>query len=122
VTEEVSISPNGACILVQSAGNPSLGEMKRTLAAVADLRRRHGIDRILVDSRDRSGQPPIADLYQGGEVLARELGAQARIAVLVRKLAVEHAFFENVVVNRGALVAFFEDEAAATRWLAGDSR
>jgi hypothetical protein len=120
MTEEVRISPDARCIMVRSTGAPSLGEMKRTLGAIAELRRSHGIDRILVDSRGRDAQPPIADLYQGGEMLARDLGSRARIAVLVLGHAPEHAFFENVAVNRGAHVAFFEDEAAAVRWLSDD--
>ncbi len=118
MTEEVRISPDGTCIRVVSAGEPSLAEMTRTLAAIADLRRTHGIDRVLVDSRARTTQPPLADLFQGGELLVRELGPKARVAVLVAQLQSGHVFFENVVVNRGASVAFFEDEHAALSWMA----
>ena len=118
MAEEVRMSPDGNLILVVSDGKPSLGEMRQTLAAIADLRRTHGIERVLVDSRARSDQPPVSDLFQGGEMLARELGPNVRIAVLVASLQGDHVFFENVAVNRGARVAFFEDEHVALRWIA----
>jgi hypothetical protein len=122
MTEEVRISADGTSILVFSAGLPCLDEMKRTLATIVELRRTHGIDNIFVDSRGRVGQPETIDLYQGGEMLSQQLGADARVAVLVRKLVPEHGFFENVAVNRGASVAFFEDEQAALEWLSTRKR
>ena len=121
MTEVVQLSGDGSCIQVVSSGQPSLAEMKRTLAAIADLRRASGVDKVLVDSRARSGQPSIADLFHGGELVARELGSDARVAILVAERDQDHAFFENVAVNRGAPVAFFDDENAALGWLSNGS-
>lgn len=117
MTEEVGLSTDGTCILVRSEGPPSLDEMKRTLARIAELREQHRIDRILVDSRARSGQPSVLDIYEGGELLAGALRGEARIAVLVGEIAVEHTFFENVAFNRGAVVAYFQDHDKALAWL-----
>ena len=79
MTEEVRVSPDGTHILVRSAGPPSLGEMKRTLARIVELRRDQEIDKVLIDSRARSGQPSMADIYNGGELLAKTLGYRTRV-------------------------------------------
>ena len=118
MTEEVSLSDDAACILVRSTGEPSLAEMRRTLASIADLRRQYGIARILVDSRARTSQPSIPDLHEGGELLAEMLGGEPRIAILVGEIAAGHVFFENVTFVRGSVVAYFQDYDKALRWLA----
>ena len=117
MTETVRISPDGRYILVRSVGPPSLDEMVQTLSTIAEFRRDRGIDKILVDSRARSGQPSVADIYHGGVSLAEKLGAGTRIAVLVREHAAGHTLFANVAVNRGAVVAYFLQEDLALRWL-----
>ena len=122
MTEEVRVSPDGTHILVRSAGPPSLGEMKQTLARIVELRRDHEIDEVLVDSRGRSGQPSVADIYNGGELLAKALGSRTRVAVLVGELTADHSLFENVAVNRGSIVAYFQQEDFALRWLSQNDR
>ena len=91
--------------------------MTQTLAKLAALRVDHGIDKVLVDSRARSGQPSALDIYRGGKLLAEKLGPRTRIAVLVGRIEGDHTLFENVAVNRGAVVAFFQQEALALQWL-----
>ena len=120
--EDIRISPDRSHFVVTSAGSPSLDELTQTLATLAELRRKHHVDRILVDSRARSGQPSILSIYRGGELLAEHLGSGARLAVLVQRIEDDHALFENVTVNRGATVAFFDDEDSALRWLLQSER
>ncbi len=122
MAEEVRISPDGTCILVRSVGSPSLGEMKQTLSRIVELRRDHKIDKVLVDSRTRSVQPSVPDIYGGGKLLANALGSGTRIAVLVSELMADHMLFENVAVNRGAVVAYFQHEELALRWLSQNDR
>ena len=117
MTETLSISPGDRYIRIHSTGRPSLDEMKRTLSELLDLSHQCGINTVLVDSRERSEHPPLVDIYSGGEAVANTLKGDYRVAVLVRKLSADHAFFENVAVNRGADLAYFEDEDAALRWL-----
>ncbi|HSE12547.1 MAG TPA: hypothetical protein VLB69_07925 [Rudaea sp.] len=118
MTETVCLSDDGTRIFVHSEGTPSLGEMKRTLEKIAGLRREHRVDRVLVDSRARTGQPSILEIYEGGELLAGMLGADVRIAILVGEIAAGHTFFENVAFNRGCAVAYFQDHDEALDWLA----
>jgi hypothetical protein len=91
--------------------------MMQTLSTIAEFRRDRGIDKILVDSRARSGQPSVPDIYRGGVSLAEKLGSGIRIALLVREHTAGHTLFENVAVNRGAVVAYFQQEDLALRWL-----
>ena len=114
MAEEVRISPDGPYILVSSVGSSSLGEMMQTLSKIAELRRDHSIDKGLVDSRTRSGQPPVPDLYRGDALLAEKLGFGTRIAVLVSQLTADHTLFENVAVIRGAVVAYFQNGRLGT--------
>jgi hypothetical protein len=122
MAEEIRISPDGTHIRVTSVGPPSLSEMTQTLSKLVELRLVHRIDKVLVDSRARSGQPPALDIFRGGELLAKKLGAGTRIAVLVGQIEGDHTLFENVTVNRGAVVAFFQQEALALRWLLKNER
>ena len=117
MAEEIRVSVDRTHILVSSTGPPSLDEMAQTLSRLAQLQLERGIDKVLVDSRARSGQPPVADIYAGGEILARTLAPGTRIAVLVGQIEGDHRLFENVAVNRGAAVAFFQHEQPALDWL-----
>ena len=122
MSEEIRISPDGTHVLITSMGPPSLREMTQTLSKLAELRRDHRIDKVLVDSRARTGQPPVSDIYRGGELLAKSMGRGTRIAVLVGQIEGDHTLFENVALNRGAVVAFFQREDLALRWLLMNER
>ena len=117
MAEEVQVSSCGRYILVRSSGPPSLAEMKLTLSKIAEINRDHKLDKVLVDSRFRSGQLSVFDIYQGGELLAETMGIWIRIAVLVNKIENDHKFFEIVTSNRFASVNFFQVEDLAIRWL-----
>jgi hypothetical protein len=117
MTEEVRLSPDGSYIRITSAGPPSLAEMEETLSQIVKLQRHHGIAKVLVDSRVRSGQPSVLDIFRGGQMLAKSLEPGTRVAVLVALRERDHSFFEDVASNRGALVAYFQLEELAIQWL-----
>ena len=119
MAEDIQISPDATHLMVTSVGPPSMGEMERTLSRLSELRREHGIDKIMVDSRARRGQPPVYDIYRGGELIAKTLGRDTRIAVLVEHIEGDHNMFEDVAINRGATIRFFSDEHLARNWLLG---
>ena len=119
MSEEVSLAPDGSHIAVRSSGPPSLAELEATLAQVAELRGRHRIDRVLVDSRERTGQPRVEELIAGGRMLAERLGPAARVAVLVRALEDGHAYFRITAAGLGATLAYFVDPERAESWLRG---
>ena len=117
MTESVSVANDGSHILVRSSGPPSLSELDATLTRIAELRRERGIDRILVDSRERSGQPALAEIMAGGRMLAARLGESARIAVLVRAIEDGHSDFRITAAGSGGQVAYFVGEDRALDWL-----
>jgi len=117
MVEDVSISPDGKYILVRSSGPPSLAELEQSLSRITELRRKHDINKIQVDSRSRSSQPLVTEIFQGGKLLVEKLGTKARVAILVSEITSEHKLFENVAVNRGGTVAFFQNEESACSWL-----
>ena len=117
MAEDVNISPDEKYILVRSSGSPSLIELEESLSKIAELRQKHNINKILVDSRSRSSQPMVTEIFQGGKLLVEKLGTRARVAILVSEITSEHKLFENVTVNRGSTVAFFRNEDSACAWL-----
>jgi hypothetical protein len=122
MAEDIRLSPDGTHILVSSVGPPSLDELAQTLSKLAQLRLNHRVDKVLVDSRARSGQPSVAAIYSGGKLLAETLGPGMRIAVLVGQIERDQSLFENVAVNRGAAIAFFQHEQQALSWLLKSGR
>lgn len=121
MSDEISLSLEDNCIRVKATGAPSLDGLRRTLSQINALSREHARYRVLVDSREVQGQPPGADIYDGGELLAEALAPGTRVAVLVRTITDDHRFFENVAVNRGVPVCYFQDEAMALDWLGGSA-
>lgn len=113
MAEKVSLSSDGKYIRVFSEGPPSLGEMKETVSRILEIRREYRIEKVLVDSRNRDGQPSVSELYQGGEWVAEKLGPGTRIAILTKEMTEDHSLFENIAVNRGASISFFRDEHLA---------
>lgn len=91
--------------------------MEQTLARIAELREANRINHVLVDSRSRNSQPSVVDIFDGGKLLAQAFGPQVRVAILVDQLEPDHTLFENVAVNRGANIAYFELEETARSWL-----
>jgi hypothetical protein len=86
--------PNNA---INRDSEKSLEEMERTLSRLAKLRVDCRIDKVLVDSRTRTGQPPAADLYRGGTLLAERLGPWTRVAVLVERIEPDHTLFQTAL-------------------------
>ena len=117
MAEEVYLSLDKTYILVRSTGSPSLDEMKKTLSRIIELNNKHKVNKVLVDGRDRNEQPPMLDIYSGGELLSNMMGGGIRISILVAEITDNHHFFETVALNRGADVAYFQEEDSALKWL-----
>jgi hypothetical protein len=120
--EEVSISEDGKYILIRSHGEPSLEHLEQALHEVMEIHRQRRIDKALVDSRGRESLPRTVDGFEGGALLARVVGYHIRFAVVVSHSPGAHQLFENVAVNRGAYVRFFENMESAREWLLADPR
>ena len=75
--------------------------------------------RLLVDIKELTGNMETLEAYHRGEDIARVFShGDVHIAIVGSR---EHirvlAFFENVIVNRGAILRVFADIDEATEWL-----
>ena len=115
--EKVQLSSDGKYIHVLSSGPASVAEMEKTLSQIAMLSSESGIRKVLVDSRARTGRLTMEDLYKGGVMLSEKLGPLFSIAVLVMESMPEQDFFEDVALNRGINIAYFQQMDSALDWL-----
>jgi hypothetical protein len=117
MAEEIRISPDNTHIFVYAKGKPTLREFKKTISRLVEIQSSSGIDKLLVDARDRRHHPSASHIYEGAKVLAESLKGVFRVAVLVNAIDNNHRFFEDVALNRGAILSFFQREEAACAWL-----
>jgi hypothetical protein len=122
MAEEVSIPEEGDYVLIRSYGGPSMEHLEQALHEVVKIHRERGIDKALVDSRGRELFPRVFEEFEGGILLASIVGHHVKFAVVVSHSPSAHRFFENVAVNRGAYVRFFENMESAREWLLANRR
>ena len=78
-----------------------------------------GAARILCDERELEYRLGTFDTYRAAEYIAATAPRVARIALVCDpRFADDAQFWENVVVNRGLSLRFFQEIEAAERWLA----
>lgn len=117
MTEIVSISRDHTLILVHSSGEPSIRELEQTLNRIMELHQEHGINHVLVDSREREVDVSNMEAFTGGELIAR-LSNNIRFAIVVTAPSPSHRSFETIAVNRGVRISYFTDVEEAKHWLA----
>jgi hypothetical protein len=76
--------------------------------------------RLLVDVRELTGNMDTLVIFHRGEKIAKVFAfSSIQIAIVGTKERVHMlSFFENVIVNRGAVLRVFTDIDEATEWLA----
>jgi hypothetical protein len=119
MSENVSISADGY-ILVVAQGQPSVHELAETLAEIALLHERHGIDKVLVDGRGRTSIPGTEDSSRGAELLGRLSNLGIRFAIVTDQDQIKHEFFRFLAQEYGATIKYFGDINRAKVWLATD--
>lgn len=117
MVENIRISSDKSHVFISVDGKPSLRELKKTISKLVEIRTSYEIDKLLVDSRSQSRHPPMSHIYDGAIFLADMLKGKFRIAILVTSIDKNHSFFEDVALNRGATLHFFQREEAACAWL-----
>jgi len=122
MADDAFMAPDGSHIRVVSPGWHDLGDLERTLGRILELDAQHHVGRALVASEGSAEPFPRSVAYAGAKLAADLIVARVRVAILVARIEQRHQFFENVAVNRGAALQFFEDEGAALTWLANTPR
>ena len=85
-----------------------------------EIARKHGFNRFLMDLQNSVLLDTITDTYIFVENVDK-LGFERtdRFAGVVKEQLEHHIFSENVAVNRGWQVKYFEDREKAKKWLVG---
>jgi acetoacetate decarboxylase len=87
---------------------------------VAQLCKKHNLDKVLIDARDYVRQGDTLDFYKFSTAL-EEMGLRhTKIAVVPNerdKINKDTHFMENVAHNRGSMFRFFANKDDALAWL-----
>jgi hypothetical protein len=117
----LSVSPDGAYIVLKVVGNITRqSALAQNLEAHA-LGRELGIDKYLVDATEaRNVDSPVDDYeFAQDDMKGPGLSRTARVAILVDPGDRSHDFVETVTRNAGLDVTIFRDRAAAESHLRG---
>ena len=118
MADQITVSACKQYLVVRSDGPIDVEEMKITISNIDAKCKELGIDKVLVDSRERKTVEPSKDqLMEIGMFLADWTRGKIQFAILVRFKPSIHDFFKAVTEFSGAVVNFFEEESSALSWL-----
>jgi hypothetical protein len=106
------------------SGAVSRSELSTSAAAVLEIARSHGANRVLADCSDMHGGHSIADLYFLSDWLLEVRAIRIREAVVLPAEAASSElarFWETTCNNRGLRVRVFDHRETAQRWLSAQS-
>jgi hypothetical protein len=113
----VTVSSDSQYILVSTAHDRTVDDIRRSLDRVLELHQAHGIRRVLVDARGPHGPLTLGDAYDIGKLVAERVQGRLRLAIVLRQATDMHRLFETVTVNRGTPIQVFTAYDEAERWL-----
>ncbi len=115
MTKTIEIRPN--YIFFATSGNyESTTQPAEIIVELAELSDKHKINKIILDISQMKRIPPVMDRYELGEMAAKVWGHKIRIAIVAKPSEIT-GFFENVVVNRGAVLKVLPTIELAELWL-----
>lgn len=120
--EEVYIDKNAGVITIRSWGRVSEQEIYNSKETVKNLSEESGLNRLLVDARERTGYPGVGALYHFvGSIASNALLRQVRSAIVISEESTDESeFIENTAYNRGVNIKLFQTKEEAINWLKGD--
>jgi hypothetical protein len=122
----LTISIDLGFLRVNTTGNFSLAEAKRTFIEILEAVGRSKIEKVLFDGRGIAGDPEVMERFYYGEFAAETIhrftaqgvSSNTRFAyVLEEPMRDPERFGENVAVNRGMFVQTFDNDQDALAWL-----
>ena len=117
---DVKIEPRSNYLHVRMSGNfHSDAPFDCHLQSIGRVCAGGNYTRLLIDAREVTGHMEIMEAYHQGEDIARVFApSNVRIAIACAEGHMSMlTFFENVIVNRGAILRVFADIDEATEWL-----
>ena len=106
-------------LVVSAAGPSSREKAMRLLEDIAAEAKHKGVQRVLIDAVDVTGDMPDLDRYDFGKRAAELLGHVERLAILRGPGFRYTGFFFDVAQNRGLQTRAFAVREEAIAWLIG---
>ncbi len=97
--------------------NELLKTKQNVFQPLTDACAEHNCKKVLIDARDLQVEMGTMDLFKAGKDVAALMLNGIRIACLAREDMID-PFFEDVAINRGAIVSVFTEMDRAREWLA----
>ena len=116
--ERVTVRDDQQIIVVESWGKITREDLEHSLRSVLDFHREKGYRNVLVDATAEDQFPPVEDIFDFGNELARVATLGIRFAIVASpKTAEDLRFLETVAWNRGGLLQVFSRMEEALSWL-----
>jgi hypothetical protein len=115
--EEAKISKCKRYIEICSHGTTNPVEVKDAITKVVFIYKGSGIDKVIVNSKNRNETPSAADALEVGKFLADATEGKIKFAILVNEEAILNQLTKTAAEFHGGLIAYFKDIAAAKNWL-----
>jgi len=116
---EIMASHDGSHLIVQFVGFHTPAQQRPILTELYARMTSVGVRRALEDLRDQHTPMSTMEGYQIWEEMAPRVPRGARLAVVVGWPITGRPFIENVAVNRGVSVRYFNAMDEALQWLRG---
>jgi len=117
MVEQVTLARNNQLIVVHSNGPFSVVEVKLAITKIKYIYDKLGIDKVLVDRRNREELPNSEQYLEAGDYLAKHTQGKLMFAVLTSLDPELHNFFKSAMEIRGVSLEYFNEESDALRWL-----
>lgn len=119
--EEVSFDAENEVIRIKSVGDVPTSEWKKSMVKVLELKEKHRINCLLVDSKEQVSTLEYGEIFE----FAKEFPKDIKMALLVEDIAggaphttePKQRFLEAIASQEQVIVKSFVDEGEAVRWL-----
>ena len=114
-----SFENRGSYLFVELSAPYSFHGVVSVIQQIADICKTDVQNKVLVDARAFTEEISVFERFQVGVEIARVLGPQIQLAVMVRPIVTIPPVTENAAVNRGAKYKWFLTFEEAEQWLLG---
>jgi len=103
-------------IEIRSYGTLTKVDMEKSIEGLMELKRKHGIDKVLIDTTKLDSVPNTIEIF---ETMAN-FPHGFKVAIIIDKnkaIASDIRFGETVAMNRGKNIKVFSNNSSAINWL-----
>jgi hypothetical protein len=109
------------CVFLTYEGDMTAAEAEAARQEINALLCANRWNRVVVDVTQLQSVPPALELFEFSERLSLDLPRRARVALVIRSDQGRHArLVENILRNKGVILACFPDVENANAWVKSD--